>query len=106
MTLKPLYTNADQPQHRIAVVVFTTVRAVDYGDGAGIVEDAVRKLVREAPGNYTPQLGKSIVFERERTDATWQVPIEVHAIRELSMAAGNGYVTVVPSAVAYRGDER
>lgn len=108
MAAKTLYTNTDEPEHRIAVVVFTTVRAVDYGDGVGIVESAVRKVFRDAPGFYasdTPH-AKTIMFAKETNAADWQVPVAIRSIRELSVAAVNGYITVAPSSVAYRGDER
>lgn len=108
MAAKTLYTNADEPEHRIAVVVFTTVRAVDYGDGANIVESAVRKVIRDAPGFYPSDAphAKTIMFVKGTNDADWQVPVVVRAVRELTMAAGNGYITVAPSSAAYRGDER
>lgn len=108
VTAKPTYTNADEPEHRIAVVVFATVRAVDYRDGASIVESALRKAIRDAPGDYPEDLphAKTLIFEKVCTDAAWRVPVTVHSVRELTTAAGNGYVTVAPSGVAYRGAER
>lgn len=108
MTAKPLRTNADLPEHRVAVVVFATVRAVDYGDGASIVEDAIRKVLRDAPGHYADEAphAKTVTFERDWADAAWRVPVTVHAVRDLTMAAGNGYITVAPSSAAYRGAER
>lgn len=108
MTGKPLRTNADLPEHRVAVVVFTSVRAVDYADGAAIVTDALRKVIRDSPGEYSEEIphARTITFEVERTDESWKVPVTVRAVMDLAMATGNGYIAVAPSSAAYRGAER
>lgn len=87
------------PEHRVAMVVFTTVRAVDQTDAAGIVRHAVRNAVRMASIDNEA----AVLLARFR-DA--RVRVQVHELMDLGMAAGNGYVWIHPTAKAYpRRDE-
>ena len=107
MTIEPiLETNADLPEHRVAVVVFTTVRAVDKSDAVSLAESAVRKAIRDAPGEYDLPHAKSIIFEKVGRDIHWRVPVVVRSVLEVGQAARNGYLGLETTSLAYRGDER
>ncbi|MFA7264821.1 MAG: hypothetical protein WC054_00675 [Candidatus Nanopelagicales bacterium] len=90
MTEKPVYDNADEPVWRIATVVFSNVPAVDYGDAAHLAERAVRSAI-----------SPSLAFRAERTDAVFDVPIDVADVRDLARGSSDSFM-VIPSTDPYR----
>jgi hypothetical protein len=83
-------TNADLPEHRVSVVVFATVRAVDERDAADLAERAVCQALSPS--------GKIVFRDPHRN---FQVPVEVALVRELRNTDGYLYVGATPKA--YRG---
>jgi hypothetical protein len=98
-------TNADLPEHRVAVVVFTTVRAVDALDALNIAESAVRKAIRDARGEFHSG-HKLIYLEKITKTVRWLVPVTVHSVLEVSRAARNGHLGVSATPTAYRESAR
>lgn len=99
-TNEALRDNSDLPEHRVAMVVFTTVRAVDYSDAVFIARAAIvdaftdSRVVRpHRPITLTARL---------RDD---QVPVEVSEVADLRSAGLSGYVQVEPSNRAYTREE-
>jgi hypothetical protein len=86
--------NSDLPEHRVAMVVFTTVRAVDELDGHGIVRHAIRSALKTSSVE-APIL---TVMARFRDG---EVPVKVHDLVEIGTAAGNGYVWIKPTNRAF-----
>lgn len=94
---KLLITNEDQTQFRVAVVVFTNVRACDYGDGCNIAARAVEHAL-----NAQMAGDDSLTFRSARKDSEFRVPVQVAEVMELGMAGGNGYLYTLPATKAYR----
>ena len=91
---EPLRDNSDLPEHRVAMVVFTTVRAVDELDGHGIVRHAIRRaLVAESIDT------ESVLLLAVFRDA--EIPVRVHDLVEFGTAARNGYVWTKSTGKAY-----
>jgi hypothetical protein len=83
----------DLPEHRVAVTVFATVRAVDERDGGSIVEHALRDLIKRcADGD-----GHLVVYLHGEPR-----PVSVVDVMETGMAAGNGYLWLRPTPKSYR----
>lgn len=101
MTLPPdVEDNADLPEHQVAMIVFTTIRALDYADAASIAEYTLRGVFREVSTT-----GRDLVTPRKAagTDHTvYRVPVRVALVRELSAACNSGYLGVTPTSQAYR----
>jgi hypothetical protein len=95
--------NAELPEHDVAVVVFTRVRAVDYGDGAGMAQRAVARAVRDAMrttyGRDHEPLGE-LTYRSLRPSVA--VPVVVAEVRDLELCLGDSTVRIVPTSKAYR----
>lgn len=89
--------NSELPEHRVALVLFATVRAVDDRDAASLVELAIANVLRDScadrPG---PSATLLVRF------GTAEVPVRVHQLMELGSAGGNGYVWIKPTNRAFR----
>lgn len=96
--------NADLPEHRMAVVVFTTVRAVDRLDASHLAEDAVALALGHAEQvqQGRTEIRGELMMSRDRIDVSLRIPVQVAAIRELGIACGDGYLWVEPTSKAYR----
>lgn len=87
--------NSDLPEHRVAMVLFTTVRAVDKLDAEAVARHAIvtalgSKVVRPyRPATIMAKFGES------------QVPVEVSEVMDLGVAGGNGYVWIKPTSKGY-----
>lgn len=94
-------TNEDLPEHRVAIVVFASVHAVDELDAGHIAEAAVRAALRSG---VSPEHGDLELRRpaRQGDSGPLRVRVPVHEIRELGMACGNGYLWVSPTGKAYR----
>jgi hypothetical protein len=93
-------TNSDLPEHRVAVVVFTTVRAVDFADAAYIAETAVRQGIRSAMTENWDLIYRH--KQRQGDAGPAEIPVHFVALREVSVAANSGYLGVSPTSSAYR----
>lgn len=93
-----LRDNSDLPEHRVAMVVFTTVRAVDELDGHGIVRHAIRSALKAE----SIDTDKVLLLARFRDAA---VAVRVHDLVEVGTAAGNGYLWTRPTSKAYPCEE-
>ena len=89
-----MHDGEEFPLFRVGVVVFTNVRGIDYSSASHAATRAVSRAVNGQEGG--------LVFDQEFVDYHWRVPVQVADVVELSMAAGNGYVAVVPATKAYR----
>lgn len=100
-----IQTNSELDEYRVAVVVFTSVRAVDRLDARHIAEAAVSLVIRDAqrvhPGSSGEPCGE-LFMRRVSQSQNLCIPVQVAAIRELGVACGNGYLWVEPTAKAYR----
>jgi hypothetical protein len=94
----PLQDNSDLPEHDVAVVVFTRVRAVDLADASHIAERAVARAILDAPA----PVGADLVLRRTTQTQNLQVPVVVAQVRELGMCFGDSYLGVAPTRKAYR----
>lgn len=86
--------NSDLPEHRVAMVVFTTVRAVDAIDAANIASHAIRSALKTS----SVEAPIRTIMARFREAA---VPVQVHDVMDLGVAGGNGYVWIKPTNRAY-----
>jgi hypothetical protein len=86
--------NSDLPEHRVAMIVFTTVRAVDELDGHHIV----RHAIRSALAAESVDTDKVLLLARFR-DA--EIGVRVHDLIEVGTAARNGYLWTKPTGQAY-----
>lgn len=86
--------NSDLPLHRVAMVVFTAVRAVDCRDARHIVESTIRNVVHEACGQTSHG---ELEFRAQAGDSRpWRVPVQVHDVSEVSCAFREGKLTATP----------
>lgn len=92
-------THEDGDLYRVAVVVFTNIRSKeDYTDAELVAARAVARTLRE----------NEVVFRQRRRayddshDLVWAIPVEVAEVMSLDMAAGSGYLRMVPGISAYR----
>lgn len=86
----------DREKHRVAVVVFAEVEAVDHGEAAYIARRSVRAAL--ADGGLPAEVG----FDHrsgQHLDAT------VHDVMDLGMAARDGYLWTTPTSRAYPHQE-
>jgi hypothetical protein len=93
-------TNSDLPEHRVAVVVFTTVRAVDFADASYIAETAVRRGISNSLTE-----NRDLIYrhkQRQGDAGPAEIPVHYIAVREVSAAANSGYLGVTPTSSAYR----
>ena len=95
-TEPPARDNSDLPEHRVAMVLFTTVRAVDQLDASGVARLAIVSALKDSrivrPGHPATLLAKFRDSE---------VPVQVHEVLELGAAGGNGYLWTWPTGKAY-----
>ena len=99
----PPVDNAELPEHDVAVLVFTRVRAVDYGDGAGIAQRAVAAAIRDGMktvygANHEP-FGE-LTYRSLRPNA--RIPVVVAEVRDLDLCLGDSSVRIVPTSKPYR----
>lgn len=97
------HTNEDLPAHRLVVMLFTEVRAVDRLDASHIAEGAVRSALRP----FAPEDRRFWVLPFSRPPHRdelrgWEVPVRVSEIRVLGLTCGDGYLFLEPTAKAYR----
>lgn len=92
--------------HRLAITVFVDVQTEsdDYVDAAHVAEITIRRaLAKQTAPKVYPQ---STPFELDRVkvrpNGTELPPVRVHDVVETGMAAGNGYMWMRPTKVAYR----
>jgi hypothetical protein len=93
-------TNSDLPEHRVAVVVFTTVRAVDFADASYIAEAAIRRAILDGADK---DVGELVYRHKQRQGDVGpaKIPVNLCAVREVSAAANSGYLGVTPTTSAY-----
>ena len=95
--------NSELPEHDVAVVVFTRVRAVDNLDAASMAERAVATVIRESMrvchgANHEPY-GEIPLRNIKRN---LNVPVTVTQVVHLGIAYGDGYLHTEPTSKAYR----
>jgi hypothetical protein len=99
----PPADNAELSEHDVAVVVFARVRAVDYGDAAGIAQRAVAAAIRDGMktvyGNYHEPFGE-LTYRSLRPNA--RIPVVVAEVRDLDVCLGDSSVRIVPTSKPYR----
>ncbi|MFJ8966073.1 hypothetical protein ACIRG5_42455 [Lentzea sp. NPDC102401] len=86
-------TGGDLPEFRVAVTVFTTVRAVDHRDALNRAEAGVARALL---GTSVPPVTLETPHPRIGT-----FEVNVEAVVETGAAARNGYLGTVPTAKAY-----
>lgn len=82
-------TGGDLPLWRVATVVFSSVRGVDYTDATHVAE----RMVEQAVGRGARDVELRPGFVREVT---------VAEVLDLGLAGGNGYTYTLPSTKAWR----
>jgi hypothetical protein len=92
---QPARDNSDLPEHQVAMVVFTTVRAVDALDGEGIARVAIQQAFKSAASEEHDRLTLMAKFR------SGTVPVEIHHVMDLGVAGGNSYVWIQPTNRAY-----
>lgn len=93
---------SDREEFQVAVTVFATAKGVDYRDAAHGVEFAVKHALAQA-GTYDHGTFHVEVPGRESMFAPnhCYLAIDVHDVMEAGMAAGNGYLWLVPTIKAF-----
>jgi hypothetical protein len=99
----PPADHAELPEHDVAVVVFARVRAVDYGDAAGIAQRAVASAVRDGMktcygANHEP-FGE-LTYRSLRPNR--RIPVVIAEVRDLDLCLGDSSVRVAPTSKPYR----
>lgn len=89
MTEPAVSDGGDLPLWRVATVVFSSVRAVDYTDATHVAERTVERAVRRGPRSV--ELRPGLVRE-----------VTVAEVLDLGLAGGNGYTYTLPSTKAWR----
>lgn len=90
--------------HRVAVVIFTEVEAVDEGDAVFIAERAVKEAIRIASIGNEPLT--SITAPRlEFTSRGNNFTVGVHSVKEIGCAARMGLLWLNPTSSAYKKHE-
>lgn len=88
----------DETMHRVAVVVFTEVSAVDFSDARFLAETAVRQALISA---QPPARARGYIGARLRNAVMvmvkWSRVVEINSARDM--------VTVTPAVRAYREQE-
>lgn len=87
----------DLDEHRVAVVVFATLRAVDPSDAAAIAEVAVKQALRTSSIEHPSLLTITAKFRNNE-----RRPVHIHEVREVHRAAGAGFLHVHATSRAYR----
>jgi hypothetical protein len=99
----PPADNAELPEHDVAVLVFARVRAVDYGDGAGIAQRAVAAAIRDGMktvyGAHHEPFGE-LTYRSLRPNA--RIPVVIAEVRDLDLCLGDSSVRIVPTSKPYR----
>lgn len=97
---QPKRDNSDLSEHRVAMVLFTTVCAVDERDAADVARLAIVSALKDSrvvrPHRPATLLAKF-------RDA--EVPVQVHEVMDLGMAGGNGYAWIKPTGKGYPREE-
>jgi hypothetical protein len=93
---EPARDNSDLPEHRVAMVLFTTVRAVDELDAAGVARLAIVGALKDSRVVRPGQPATLLARFRDG-----EVPVQVHEVMDLGMAGGNGYTWTKPTGKAY-----
>jgi hypothetical protein len=99
-TPDPTGSGGELVEHRVAVTVFTGVRAVDFADAVFIAERAMKQAFATS-SLHRPNglLTIQAKFDRQGKPA---VPVRIHQVRETGSAARNGLLWVEPTNDAYR----
>lgn len=97
----PTQPARELPEHRVAVVVFTSVRAVDFSDASYIAETAIRQALKTSSIEDPKHLTVTAKFPGRDE----RVKVHVRCLREVGMAAGNGYLGTGTTSKAYRESE-
>lgn len=87
------------PTHRVGIVVFATVDAVDQADAAGIATVAIRNALKASRTDVDTALIVMAQFTNE------DVPVTVHRVAEVGVAARQGYLWTAPTGEAYPSAE-
>lgn len=82
-------------EFRVPVVVFTTVRAVDFTDAAFVASAAVRQSLRK-------QSIDEVFTVVQMDHSKGPIRVRVHAAMEVGIAGGNGYLWTAATSKAYR----
>jgi hypothetical protein len=82
-------------EFRVPVVVFTTVRAVDFTDAAFVASAAIRQVLRKSSVNEV----HTVV---QLSHSKGPIDVRVHAAMEAGIAGGNGYLWTAATSKAYR----
>ena len=94
-------TSEDLPTHRVAVVVFTEVKAIDDSDASAIAEHAVRDTLRAASTVDVRETGKATLTFMSRTGAR-EYLVDVHAVEEIGLTLRQGYLRMAPTGFVYQ----
>lgn len=81
---------SEMKKHRVAVVVFMDVEAVDEQDAGNVADMMLRDVIRLV-GSHRILTSRDNVWEGE-----------IHSTMELGMAAGNGYLWTRPTGKAWQ----
>jgi len=93
----------DETEHHVAVVVFATVRARHESDARSFAEDAVTYALGEkVAGMRGARLPADIYNPDARTPYWADRPATVVTVRDLDVAARNGYLVLGPDPHVYR----
>lgn len=95
-----LRDDSDLSEHHVAMVVFTTVRAVDDGDAAFIARVAIVDAFTDT--RVIRPHRPVTLMARLRDD---QVLVEVSEVADLRSVGLSGYVQIQPSNRAYPREE-
>jgi hypothetical protein len=89
---------ADETMHRVAVVVFTEVSAVDFTDARFVAETAVRQALisARAPGRTRGYIGAQL-RNALTVMVKWSRVAEINTARDM--------VTITPAVRAYKEQE-
>lgn len=93
---EPLRDNSDLPEHRVAMVLFTTVRAADKLDAQAVARHAIVSALNDS-GVVRPYRPATILVRFRDSE----IPVQVHDVMDLGVAGGNGYVWIQPTNRAF-----
>lgn len=90
--------NDELPEHRVAVVVFASVRAVDLSDATGIARVAIQQSLRTCSINHP----SALTTVQARFPGQSPAPVHVHRVEDLGSATYGGYLGTKVTDRAYR----
>lgn len=92
---------SERQRHRVAIVIFAECDGVDERDAASGAEMSLNHLLRE--GGLLGRTFKTLPSPPRRDGHTWETTI--HEVREVGVAARNGYLWTAPTGAAYPREE-